>query len=177
MEDWSESSEIHHLLRDVIPSYCKKRAAEAERKRAKKPLAVRIMSPEDEHPRILEYFHRNVGEPDLMIPMKILVCVEVFGDTAGGCLLRLNNVEWRLGEKLTMLMIPARMSLDSIVPYVSVDFKLNSKKEWHPSPSLFHCPRGIRHFVIRIVLPAKALVLVPLVHLFECFHRFVFVCR
>ena len=131
VEDWSESSEIRHLLRDVLPSYWKKRVEDEEKKRAKKRLAVRIMSPEDQHPRIMEYFRRNLGEPERMISMKNLVYVEVFGDTAGGCLLRLNNVEWRRGEKLRMQMIPARMSLDSIVQYVSVELKLNSKNEAH----------------------------------------------
>ena len=86
-----------------------------EKKRAKKCLAVRIMSPEDQHPRIMEYFRTNLGEPDRMISMKNSVYVEVFGDTAGGRLLRLNNVEWRRGERLRMQMIPAHMSLDSIV--------------------------------------------------------------
>ena len=66
-----------------------------------------------------------------MISMKNLVYVEVFGHTAGGRLLRLNNNEWRCGERLRMQMIPARMSLDSIVQYVSVELKLNSKNEAH----------------------------------------------
>ena len=70
VEDWSESSEIRHLLRDVLPSYWKKRVEDEEKKRAKKRLAVRIMSPEDQHPRIMEYFRRNLGEPDRMITMK-----------------------------------------------------------------------------------------------------------
>ena len=91
-----------------------------EKKRAKKRLAVRIMWPEDQHPRIMQYFRRNLGEPDQMISTKKSVYGEVFGDTAGGGLLRLNNVEWRIREKLRMQMIPARMSLDSIVQYVSV---------------------------------------------------------
>ena len=107
VEDWSESSEICHLLRDVLPSYWKKRVEDEEKKRAKKRLAVRIMSPEDQHPRIMEYFRRNLGEPDRMISMKNSVYVEVFGDTAGGRSLRLNNVDWRRGEKLRMQMIPA----------------------------------------------------------------------
>ena len=102
-----------------------------EKKRARKRLAERIMSPEDQDPRIMEYFRRNLGEPDRMISMKNSVYVEVFGDTAGGRLLRLNNVQWRRGEKVRMQMIPARMSLDSIVQYVSVDLKLNSKNEAH----------------------------------------------
>ena len=69
-----------------------------EKKRAKKRLAVRIMSPEDQHPGIMEYFRRNLGEPDQMIPMKNSVYSEVFGGTAGGRLLRLNNAECRRGE-------------------------------------------------------------------------------
>ena len=115
MEDWSESSENCHLLRDVLPWYWKKRVEDGEKKRAKKRLAVRIMSPEDQHPSIMEYFRRNLGEPDRMLSMKNSVYVEVFGDKAGGGLLRLNNVEWQRGEKLRMQMIPARMSLDSIL--------------------------------------------------------------
>ena len=131
VEDWSESSEIRHLLRDVLPSQRKKRVEEQETIRAKKPLAVRIMSPEDQHPRIIEYFWQNLGEPDRMISMKKSVYVEVFGATAGGRLLRVNNVEWRCGEKLRMQMIPARMCLDLIVQYLSVELKLNSNNEAH----------------------------------------------
>ena len=66
-----------------------------------------------------------------MISMKNLVYVEVFWDTAAGRLLQLNNVEWRHGEKLRMQMIPARMSLDSIVQYVSTELKPNFKNEAH----------------------------------------------
>ena len=131
VEDWSESSEIRHLLWDVLPSYWRKRVEDEKKKRAKKRFAVRIMSPEDQHPRIMEYFRRNLGEPDRMISMRNSVYVEVFGDTAGGRLLRPNNVEWRRGERLRMQMIPARMSLDSIVQYVSVELKLDSKNEAH----------------------------------------------
>ena len=112
VEDWSESSEIRHLLRDVLPSYWKKPVEDEEKKLAKKRLAVRIMSPEDQHPRIMEYFRRNLGKPDRMISMKNSVYAEVFGDTAGGRLLRLNNLEWRRGKKLRMHMIQAHMSLD-----------------------------------------------------------------
>ena len=115
VEDWSESSEIRHLLRDVLPLYWRKRVEDEKKKRAKKRLAVRIMSPEDQHLRIMEHFRRNLGELNRMISMKNSVYVEVFGDTAEGRLLRLNNAEWRRGEKLRMQMIPARMSLDSIV--------------------------------------------------------------
>ena len=102
-----------------------------EKKRAKKRMAVRIMSPEEQHPGIMEYFRRNLGVPKRMISLKNSVYVEVFGETAGGRLLRLNNVEWRRGEKLKLQMIPARMSLDSIILYVSVELKLSSKNEAH----------------------------------------------
>ena len=56
-----------------------------------------------------------------MISLKNSVYVEVFGETAGGRLLQLNNVEWRSGEKLKLQIIPARRSLDSITQYVSVE--------------------------------------------------------
>ena len=131
VEDWSKSSEFRHLLRNVLPSYWKKRSEDEDKKRAKKRLAVCIMSPKDQNPRIMECFRRNLGEPDRMISMKNSVYVEVFGDTAGGRLLRLNNVEWRRAEKLRMQMIRARTSLDSIVQCVSVQLKLNSKNEAH----------------------------------------------
>ena len=62
-EDWSQSSEICHLLRDVLPLYWKKRVEDEEKKQAKKRLAVRIMSAENQHPRIMEYFRRNLGSP------------------------------------------------------------------------------------------------------------------
>ena len=130
-EDWSESSDIRHLLRDALPSYWRNCVEDEEKKRAKKRLAVRIMSPEGQHPRIMEYFRRNLGELDRMMSMKNSVYVEVFGDTAGGRLLRLKTVEWRCGEKLRMQMIPGRMSLDSIVQYLSMELKLNSKNEAH----------------------------------------------
>ena len=66
-----------------------------------------------------------------MISIKNSVHEEMVGDTAGGRLLRLNNVEWRRGEKLRMQMIQAPMSLDSMVQYLSMDVKLNSKKGAH----------------------------------------------
>ena len=66
-----------------------------------------------------------------MISLKNSVYVEVFGETAGGRLLRLNNVKLRRGEKMKLQMKPARMSLDSIIQYVSVELKLNSKNEAH----------------------------------------------
>ena len=42
-----------------------------------------------------------------MISLKNSVYMEVFGKTAGERLLRLNNVEWRRGQKLKLQMIPA----------------------------------------------------------------------
>ena len=126
VEAWSESSEIRHLLQDVLPSYSKKRVEDEENKRAKKRLAVRILSPEVQHPRLMEFLRQNPGERDRMISMKNSVYVQVFRDTAGGRLLRLNNVEWRRGEKLTMQMIPASISLNPIVQYVSVELELRS---------------------------------------------------
>ena len=80
---------------DVLPLYWKKRVEHEEKKRAKKRLAVHIMSLEDQHPRIMEYFRRNLGDPDRMISMKNSVFVHVFRDTAGGRLLRLK----RCGKK------------------------------------------------------------------------------
>ena len=91
VEDWSKSSEICHLLCDVLPTYWKKSLEDEEKKRAEKRIAVHIMSPEGQHPRITEYFRRHLGEVDRMISMKKPVYVEVVGAMAGGRLLRLNN--------------------------------------------------------------------------------------
>ena len=77
----------------------------------------------------MEYFRRNLGELDRMISIKNLVYVQVVADTAGGRLLQLGNAKWSCGEKLRMQMIPARMSLDSIVQYVSGELKLNAKNK------------------------------------------------
>ena len=77
-----------------------------EKKRAKKREAVCIMSPEEKHPGILEYFRQNLGAQERMISLKNSVYVEVFGVTAGRRLLRLNNVEWRRGKQLKLHMIP-----------------------------------------------------------------------
>ena len=115
VEDWSESGEIRQFLRDVLPAYWKKRMEDEEKKRAKKRMAVHIMAPEEQHPGIMEYFGRNLGAPERMILLKNSVYVEVFGETAGGRLLRLNNVQWRRCEKLKLQIIPAQMSLDSII--------------------------------------------------------------
>ena len=61
----------------------------------------------------------------------ISMYVVVLGETAVGRLLRPNNVEWRRVKKLKLQMIPPRMSLDSIIQYMSVELKLNSKNKAH----------------------------------------------
>ena len=129
--DWSASSEICHLLRHVLPAYWKKSVEDKEKKRAKKRKAVHIILPEEEQLGIMEYFSRNLEAPEQMISVKNSVCVEVFGETAGRRLLRLNNLKWGRGARLKLQMIPARMSLDSILQYASVKLKLNSKKKRH----------------------------------------------
>ena len=131
VEDWNESSEIRHLLKDVLPGHWKRRVEDEEKKRAEKRVAVRIMAAGDTHGGIIECFRRNLGEPNRMLGLKNAVYVEVFGDTVGQRLLRLNNVEWRRGEPLRMQVIFARMSLDEIVKYITVELKLNAKNEAH----------------------------------------------
>ena len=131
VEDWNEASEIRHLLKDVLPRRWKRRVEDEEKKRAKKRVAVRIMASEDTHAGIMEFFGRNLGEPSRMLGLKNAVYVEVFGDTMGQRLMRLNNVEWRPGELLRMQVIFARMSLDEIVKYIMVELKLNAKNEAH----------------------------------------------
>ena len=85
-----------------------------EKKRAKKHMAVHIMSLEEQHAGIMKYFGRNLGAPVGKTSLKISGYVQVVNEIAGS-LFRLNNVEWRSGEKLKMQMIPVRMSLDSII--------------------------------------------------------------
>ena len=131
VEDWNEASEIRHLLEDVLPGHWKKRVEEEDKKRAKKRVAVRIMASEDTHAGIMEFFRRNLGEPSRMLGLKNAVYVEVFGDTMGQRLMRLNNVDWRRGEPLRMQVIFARMSLNEIVKYITVELKLNAKNEAH----------------------------------------------
>ena len=115
-----------------------------EKKRAKKRLAVRIMAAEDTHAGIMEFFRRNLGEPNRMLGLKNAVYVEVFGDSMGRRLLRLNNVEWRRVEPLRMQVIFARMSLDEIVKYITVELKLNAKNEAHVQDRQGHGQRGHR---------------------------------
>ena len=131
MEDWNEASEIRHLLKDVLPGHWKRRVEDEEKKRAEKRVAVRIMASEDTHAGIMEFFWRNLGEPSRMFGLKNAVYMELFGDTMGQRLMRLNNVEWRRGEPLKMQVIFARMSLDEIVKYITVELKLNAKNEAH----------------------------------------------
>ena len=131
VEDWNEASEIRHLLKDVLPGHWKRRVEDEEKKRAKKRVAVRIMASEETHAGIMEFFWRNLGEPSRKLGLKNAVYVKVFGDTMGQRLMRLNNVEWRRGEPLRMQVILARMSLDKIVKYITVELKLNAKNEAH----------------------------------------------
>ena len=144
VEDWNEASEIRHLLKDVLPANWKRRVEDEEKKRAKKRVAVRIMAAEDTHAGIMEFFRRNLGEPNRMLGLKNAVYVEVFGDSMGQRLLRLNNVEWRRGEPLRMQVIFARMSLDEIVKYITVELKLNAKNEAHVQDRHGHGQRGHR---------------------------------
>ena len=144
VEDWNEASEIRHLLKDVLPGNWKRRVEDEERKRAKKRVAVRIMAAEDTHSGIMEFFRRNLGEPNRMLGLKNAVYVEVFGDSMGQRLLRLNNVECRRGEPLRMQVIFARMSLDEILKYITVELKLNAKNEAHVQDRHGHGQRGHR---------------------------------
>ena len=144
VEDWNEASGIRHLLKDVLPGNWKRRVEDEEKERAKKRVAVRIMAAEDTHAGIMEFFRRNLGEPNRMLGLKNTVYVEVFGDSMGQSLLRLNNVEWRRGEPLRMQVIIARMSLDEIVKYITVELKLNAKNEAHVQDRHGHGQRGHR---------------------------------
>ena len=144
VEDWNESREIGHLLKDVLPGHWKKRVENEEKERAKKRVAVRIMASEDTHARIMEFFRRNLGKPSRMLGLKNAVYVEVFGDTMGQRLTRLNNAEWRGVERLKMQVIFARMSLDEIVKYIMVELKLNAKNEAHLHDRQGHGHRGHR---------------------------------
>ena len=112
VEDWNESSEIRHLLKDVLPGHWKKKVEDEEKKRARKRVAVRIMASEDTHAGITEFFRRNLGEPSRMLGLKKAVYVEVFAYTMGQRLMRLNNAQWRRGEPLRMQVIFTRMSRD-----------------------------------------------------------------
>ena len=54
-----------------------------EKKRAKKRMAVHIMSPEEQHPGIMEYFQRNLEAPERMISLENSMYMEVSSETAG----------------------------------------------------------------------------------------------
>ena len=142
VEDWNKSSEIRHLLKDVLSGHWKRRLEDEEKKRAKMRVAVRIMASEDTQAGIMEFFWRNLGEPSRMLGLKNAVYVEVLGDTMGQRLMRLNNAEWRRGELLRMQVIFARMSLDEIVKYITVELKLNAKNEAHVQDRQGHGHRG-----------------------------------
>ena len=79
-----------------------------------------------------------------MLGLKNAVYVEVFGDTMGQRLMRLNNAEWRRGEPLRMQVIFARMSLDEIVKYIRMELKLNAKNEAHVQDRQGHGHPGHR---------------------------------
>ena len=144
VEDWNESSEIRHLLKDVLPGHWKRRVEDEEKKRAKKRVAVRIIASEDTHAGIMEFFQRNIGETSRMWGLENAVYVEVFGDTMGQRLTRLNNAEWRRGEPLRMQVIFARMSLEEIVKYITVELNLNAQNEAHVQDQQGHGHRGHR---------------------------------
>ena len=114
VEDWNRSSEICHLLKDVLPGHWKKRVEDEGKERAKKRVAVWIMASEDTHTGVMEFLRRNLGEPSRMLGLKNAVYIEVFGDTMGQRLMRFNKAEWRRGDPLRMQVIFARMSLDEI---------------------------------------------------------------
>ena len=80
-------------MRDVLPAYQRKQVEDEEKKRATKSMSVRIMSPEEQHLGVMEYFRRNLRVPEWMISLKNSVHFEVFGETAGGHLLGLKDVE------------------------------------------------------------------------------------
>ena len=77
VEDWNESSEIRHLLKNVLHGHWKRRVEDEEKKRAKKRVAIRIMALEDTHAGIMEFFRQNLGEPSRMLGSKNAVYVEV----------------------------------------------------------------------------------------------------
>ena len=91
--DGNEASEIRHLLKDLLPGQWERRVEDEEKKRAKNLVAVRIMASEDTHAGIMEFLRRNLDEPSPMLGLKNAVYVEVFGDTMGQRLMRLNNAE------------------------------------------------------------------------------------
>ena len=79
-----------------------------------------------------------------MLGLKNAVYVEVFGHTMGQRLMRLNNAEWRRGEPLRMQVTFARMSLDEILKYITVELKLNANNEAQVQDRQGHRHRGHR---------------------------------
>ena len=144
VEDWNESSGIRQLLKDVLPCHKKRMVEDEEKKRAKKRVAIRIMASEDTHAGIMEFFQQNLGELSRMLGLKNAVYVEVFGDTMGQRLMRLNNAKWGHGEPLRMQVIFARISLDEILKYITVELKLSAKNEAHVQDRQGHGHRGHR---------------------------------
>ena len=63
VEHWNESSEIRHLLKDVLPGHWKRRVEDDKKKRAKKRPAVRIMASEDTHAGIMEFSGKTSASP------------------------------------------------------------------------------------------------------------------
>ena len=102
------------------------------------------MASEDTYAGIMEFFRQNLGEPSRMLGLKNAVYVEVFGNTMGQRVTRLNNAEWRRGEPLKMQVIFAGMSLDEIVKYITVELKLNAKNEAHVQDRQGHGHGGHR---------------------------------
>ena len=144
VEDWKESSEIRHLLKDVLPCHWKRRVEDEEKKMTKRRVAVRIMASDDTHAGIMQFLQRNLGEPSRMLGLKNAVYVEVFGDTMGQRLMCLNNAELRHGKPLRMQVIFACMTLDKIVKYLTVELKLNANNEAQVQHRQGHGHRGHR---------------------------------
>ena len=130
VEDWNESAEIRHLLKDALPNNLKWKGEDEEEKPAKEKGAVKIMYWPHFHGHRRECFRRNMGEPDRMISMRQSLYVAVFWEAAGQGLLRLDNQASVKNEPLLRLReIPARMSRDLTVQYISVELKLSKKNE------------------------------------------------
>ena len=70
VEDWNESAEIRHLLKDVLPNYWKKKVEDEEKRRAKKRVAVKIMYGPQYH--------------DLLVPEPLVHLPQTFPKVATG---------------------------------------------------------------------------------------------
>ena len=96
-------------------------------------MVVRIMSPEKQHPGIMEYFRRNLGASKRMISLENSVYVEVVGETARKkspsteqC-----RMETRQAAEVADHTRRNDTRLNSNIQYVSMELKLNSKNEAH----------------------------------------------